>query len=99
VGALVRLDIRARGVNGLAAEKKPARRSRAGWASLSAAQLGIAELVATGLTNQEAATRLFVSQHTIDAHLRQIFMRLGIGSRVELARIVAERHAARETSA
>jgi transcriptional regulator of acetoin/glycerol metabolism len=99
VGALVRLGIRARAVDDTAPRKKSARQPRVGWAGLSAAQLGIAELVATGLTNQEAATRLFVSQHTIDAHLRQIFNKLGICSRVELARIVAERHAAQEHSA
>lgn len=65
-----------------------------GWSSLSAAQLGVAELVATGYTNHEAAARLCVSPHTIDFHLRQIFNKLGIGSRVELARIVAQQRAA-----
>jgi DNA-binding CsgD family transcriptional regulator len=33
---------------------------------------------------------LYLSRHTIDFHLRQIFNKLGIRSRVELARIVAE---------
>ena len=59
-------------------------------ASLSAHQLGVAALVATGLTNQEAATRLYRVAPHHDFHLRQIFNKLGINSRVELARIVAE---------
>jgi transcriptional regulator of acetoin/glycerol metabolism len=84
-----------------APRRRPPRRGRrlhVGWDSLTAAQRGVAELVATGCTNHEAATRLFVSHHTIDFHLRQIFNKLGIRSRVELARIVAE-HRADQTSA
>jgi DNA-binding CsgD family transcriptional regulator len=48
------------------------------------------ELVAQGLSNQQAADRMYVSVHTIAFHLRQIFRKLSIGSRVELARIVLE---------
>jgi len=40
---------------------------------------------------------LYVSRHTIDFHLRQIFNKLGINSRVELARLVAEHRAERRT--
>ena len=67
--------------------------------SLSAAQLGVANLVAAGLTNQQAAARLYLSPHTIDFHLRQIFNKLGISSRVELARIVAEHRSDHENAA
>jgi DNA-binding CsgD family transcriptional regulator len=49
--------------------------------------------VAEGLTNKEAAKRLFLSHHTIDSHLRHIFTKLDIKSRVELARLVTARHA------
>lgn len=62
-----------------------------GWASLTAAERRVADVVAQGVTNGEAADRLFVSRHTIDFHLRQIFRKLGISSRVELARMVGER--------
>jgi len=72
--------------------KKPPRRASFGWESLSASQLGIAELVAGGLTNGEVAARLYLSPHTVDFHLRQIFSKLNIESRVALARIVSERH-------
>ncbi len=37
--------------------------------------------------------RLLLSHHTIDAHLRHIYRKLGIRSRVELTRVVAERGA------
>ena len=43
-------------------------------------------LVSRGLTNRETATVLYVSPHTVDYHLRQVFRKLGVHSRVELAR-------------
>ena len=63
----------------------------AGWAELSATQRTIAWLVSQALTNQQIARRLYLSPHTVNYHLRQIFHKLGISSRVELARIVHER--------
>jgi DNA-binding CsgD family transcriptional regulator len=58
-----------------------------GWDSLTASEHGLIGLIADGLTNREAAARLYVSHHTIDSHLRHIFRKLGINSRVQLARI------------
>ena len=46
-------------------------------------------LVADGLTNREVAERLYVSPHTVSGHLRHAFEKLGISSRVALARIVS----------
>jgi DNA-binding CsgD family transcriptional regulator len=60
-----------------------------GWASLTESERFLAELIADGLTNKQAAARLILSRHTIDAHLRHIFRKLEINSRVELARVVA----------
>ncbi|HEX3814428.1 MAG TPA: LuxR C-terminal-related transcriptional regulator [Mycobacteriales bacterium] len=60
------------------------------WAILTDAQQSIAEHVANGLTNRETASQLFISTHTVDYHLRQIFRKLGLRSRVELARVVAD---------
>jgi DNA-binding NarL/FixJ family response regulator len=58
---------------------------RFGWESLTTAEHRVAEAVTAGLTNAEAARRLFVSPYTVDYHLRQIFLKLGISSRVQLA--------------
>ena len=58
-----------------------------GWADLTDTQKMVAELVIDGLTNRDAGARLFLSPHTIDFHLRQIYRRLGVRSRVELARL------------
>ncbi|GAA4719884.1 helix-turn-helix domain-containing protein [Phytohabitans rumicis] len=59
-----------------------------GWAALSDTQRAVARLVSQALTNQQIARRLQLSPHTVNYHLRQIFRKLGIVSRVELARIV-----------
>lgn len=63
-------------------------RDGAGWLSLTAAERDVAAIIAEGATNREAAARLYLSPHTIDYHLRQIFRKLGVGSRVELTRLV-----------
>jgi DNA-binding CsgD family transcriptional regulator len=47
-------------------------------------EVHIARLVATGATSKEVAARLFLSPRTIDAHLRNIFRKLGITSRRQL---------------
>jgi DNA-binding CsgD family transcriptional regulator len=62
-----------------------------GWASLTDAERRVADLVASGLSNPEAAKRLFLSRHTVDFHLRQVFRKLNIGSRVELSRLTLVR--------
>jgi transcriptional regulator of acetoin/glycerol metabolism len=58
-----------------------------GWADLTDTQRMVAELVSDGLTNRGVGARLFLSPHTVDFHLRQIYRRLGVRSRVELARL------------
>jgi DNA-binding CsgD family transcriptional regulator len=68
----------------------PAVRPTTGWGSLTETELVTAGLVAQGLSNQQVAEQMYVSVHTVAFHLRQIFRKLGIGSRVELARLVAE---------
>jgi DNA-binding CsgD family transcriptional regulator len=61
-----------------------------GWGAMTAAELAVARLVAEGLTNKEVADQLFVSPHTVNSHLRHVFSKLGINSRVELARVARD---------
>jgi DNA-binding CsgD family transcriptional regulator/tetratricopeptide (TPR) repeat protein len=61
-----------------------------GWTALTPSELSVARLVADGLTNREVAERLFLSPHTVNSHLRHVFTKLGINSRVELARLARD---------
>ncbi|MFD7661806.1 LuxR C-terminal-related transcriptional regulator [Streptomyces sp. NPDC059788] len=61
-----------------------AKRPVSGWDSLTKTERKVAELVASGLTNQQAARHLFISPHTVGFHLRQIYRKLGIRSRTAL---------------
>jgi DNA-binding CsgD family transcriptional regulator/tetratricopeptide (TPR) repeat protein len=61
-----------------------------GWDSLTGTERSVAGLVAQGRTNPQVADQMFISPHTVKFHLRQVFRKLGIASRVELARLAAE---------
>jgi len=76
-----------------------ARRPAAGWESLTDTELATARLVAQGLTNQRIASQLFISTHTVAFHLRQVFRKLNINSRVVLTRIALEHAEAGEDDA
>jgi DNA-binding NarL/FixJ family response regulator len=70
------------------------RRTRPGTAegigleSLTERELQLARLVVDRKTNREIAAELFLSQKTVETHLRNIFRKVGVSSRVELARAV-----------
>ncbi len=59
-------------------------------ATLTARELEVARLVVERKTNPEIARELFVSLKTVESHLRNIFRKLGVASRVELARAVEQ---------
>ena len=59
---------------------------------MTKSELAVAQLVADGLTNREIADRLFVSPHTVNTHLRHVFAKLKVNSRVDLTRLATERN-------
>ena len=61
------------------------------WRTLTDAELRVAELVAGGLTNRNIAEYLNLSPHTVDAHLKHIYTKLDIHSRVDLT-VLALQH-------
>jgi len=62
-------------------------RPAGGWESLTATERAVSLLVAEGLTNGAVARRLYISPHTVNAHLRHIFAKLGVSNRVALAAV------------
>ena len=71
----------------VAAAEKPA----TGWAAMTKSELAVAQLAANGLTNREIAEQLLVSPHTVNTHLRQVFAKLEVNSRVDLTRLATKR--------
>jgi DNA-binding CsgD family transcriptional regulator len=57
---------------------------------LTAQETRVARAVARGATNREVAGELFLSPKTVEFHLRLVYRKLGVRSRTELARLVAE---------
>ncbi|CAM5701590.1 MULTISPECIES: helix-turn-helix transcriptional regulator [Streptomyces] len=84
-GRLRKLGIRPLGAAGAAAPAVP----EPEWRGLTRSELGVVRLIAHGATNREAAERLFLSPHTVNTHLRHAFEKLGVRSRVQLARLYA----------
>ncbi|OBJ12708.1 LuxR family transcriptional regulator [Mycobacterium sp. 1482292.6] len=60
-------------------------RPKTGIGSLTDGELKVAHLVASGASNRVAAQQLFLSPHTVNTHLRNIFGKLDINSRAQLS--------------
>jgi DNA-binding CsgD family transcriptional regulator len=71
-------------------ELRRARPRRHSDTTLTAAENRVAELVAAGSTNKEVAARLFTTVATVEAHLTRIYAKVGVRSRTELARRMAD---------
>jgi DNA-binding CsgD family transcriptional regulator len=85
--ARVRSLLRARGIR----PPVSGPRSAPDWPELTESEFTVVSLVAQGATNREVAERLFLSPYTVNSHLRHVFAKLGIRSRVELTRLAAAR--------
>ncbi len=81
-----RVELRATGERVRKREERTAAR-------LTAQELQVAVLVADGGTNREVGARMMLSPRTIEFHLRNIYAKLGVRSRTELAKRVADKGA------
>jgi ATP/maltotriose-dependent transcriptional regulator MalT len=94
------LDLAERtGAAGLAAEvrqellavgARPRRAALTGPDALTSAERRVAALAANGLSNRQIAEHLFVTQATVETHLRHAFRKLGVTSRGDLSRAMAQ---------
>ncbi len=66
----------------------PATGAESGVAALTGREREIADLVTDRRTNREIARELFLSEKTIESHLRNVFVKLGASSRIEVARTI-----------
>lgn len=62
------------------------------WATLTHGELRVVALVARGMSNRSIAEELYLSRHTIDAHLKHIYLKLDIHSRVALTVLALQQH-------
>jgi DNA-binding NarL/FixJ family response regulator len=67
----------------------PGRSDVFGVESLTGRELEVAELVVDRRTNREIAEELFLSTKTVETHMRHIFDKLGVSSRVDVARVIS----------
>jgi DNA-binding NarL/FixJ family response regulator len=65
-----------------------------GWEALTRTETRIGELIAEGLSNREIAAKQVLSSRTVEVHVTKILAKLQVRSRVEVARVAAERRAA-----
>jgi len=61
-----------------------------GWDRLTESELKVVRLIASGETNRSAARQLFLSVHTVNSHVRNVFTKLGVSSRVQLAHVLRD---------
>ena len=79
-------DLRRRSAAATARPAGRLHRTVSGWDSLTGAELRVVTLAATGVSNKEIARQLWLSPHTVGTHVRHALEKLGLRSRVEMAR-------------
>lgn len=77
---------------GESAPVSPAASDGSGARILGKRESDVARLVAEGLSNKQIGARLFISERTVDSHVRSILNRLGFNSRAQIAAWVASPH-------
>ena len=70
-----------------------------GWAALTATEYRVVELISAGHSNRSAAAELGVSPNTVNTHLRAVFRKLDVKSRVQLTIAYREQAAQGERAA
>ena len=65
-------------------------RPESGWAALTQAEIRVARLIGSGYTNKAASEALGISVNTTGTHLRSVFTKLGVRSRVQLSNAMHE---------
>jgi len=91
LGALAEADDARALLGRLRPRRRPVapRRAVVGWDALTATEEEVVEEVCRGQSNSQVAARLGISRRTVEAHLRSIYMKVGVSSRLALA---VERH-------
>jgi DNA-binding CsgD family transcriptional regulator len=70
------------------------RQARHGWESLTPTEAKIAALVAEGMSNPKIAAQLFLSARTVATHVSHVLTKLGVSSRIDIAREAGRRYSA-----
>jgi DNA-binding CsgD family transcriptional regulator len=68
-------------------------RPATGWDSLTPTERRVVALAAQGLTSRQIGERLYISSFTVGSHLRHVYQKLGINSRVQLTAEALRHHA------
>ena len=81
-------ELRRLGFRGTHRRTRAGRADGAGVDALTERELQVARLIVDRRTNPQIAAELFLSQKTVETHIRNLFHKLGVSSRVEVARAV-----------